>query len=255
MKRILPLVLVLMAAFSALAPGGPKPKITSATTASGTVGVAFTYQIEATNNPTSYNAAPLPTGLSVNTTSGLISGTPTTAGTFSVGLSATNANGTGTATLTLTINPPPPNFLRVQYNWSAQSSTSYLGSATTFLGTVISGQTILPSGGDLPPVSDGLYLTNNTPAVGSASIDVLVGTALQDGKWTGSVPVTCAADWSSQYAPGTTATLTVTLFDSTQTILQTETKTITPGLNNAPPVPSTIVATITYNSDGTFTMP
>ena len=42
-------------------------------------------------------------GLSVNTSSGLISGTPTAAGTSTVTLSATNGSGTGHATLTLTI--------------------------------------------------------------------------------------------------------------------------------------------------------
>src|SRR5207245_689057 len=88
--------------------GGAAPRapvITSATGATGTVGQAFSYQITATNSPTSYNATGLPAGLSVNTNTGLISGTPTAAaGTSSVTLSAANLGGTGTATLTLTIN-------------------------------------------------------------------------------------------------------------------------------------------------------
>jgi hypothetical protein len=79
------------------------PAITSSLTASGTVGVAFSYTITATNNPTSFNATGLPAGLSVNTTTGLISGTPTAAGSSNVTISATNAAGTGTATLALTI--------------------------------------------------------------------------------------------------------------------------------------------------------
>src|SRR5437868_7085794 len=107
MKRILPLALVLVAAGTALA--GPKPVITSPTAATGQVGVAFSYQITASNGPIiSYNATGLPAGLSVNTSTGLISGTPTTAGTYSVTISATNSSGTGSATLTLTIKPPPP---------------------------------------------------------------------------------------------------------------------------------------------------
>src|SRR5438094_6134923 len=107
MKRILPLALVLVAAGTALA--GPKPVITSPTAATGQVGVAFSYQITASNGPIiSYNATGLPAGLSVNTSTGLISGTPTTAGTYSVSISATNSGGTGSATLTLTINPAKP---------------------------------------------------------------------------------------------------------------------------------------------------
>ena len=79
------------------------PAITSATTASGTVGSAFSYQIAATNAPASYGATGLPAGLSVSTTAGLISGTPTAGRDSTVTLSATNSAGTGSATLTLTI--------------------------------------------------------------------------------------------------------------------------------------------------------
>ena len=106
MKWIAELVLIVALATTAFAAG--KPVINSPLTATGQVGVAFSYQITATNSPTSFNATGLPAGLTVNTTTGLISGTPTTAGTYSVTISATNSTGTGSATLTLTINPPPP---------------------------------------------------------------------------------------------------------------------------------------------------
>lgn len=79
------------------------PVINSALTASGTVGVSFSYTITATNSPTSFNATGLPGGLSVNTSTGVISGTPTTAATTNVAMSATNSNGTVTATLVVTI--------------------------------------------------------------------------------------------------------------------------------------------------------
>lgn len=78
------------------------PSITSSLTVTATVGIAFTYQITATNSPTSFGASPLPAGLSVNST-GLISGTPTTQGLVNVTLSATNAFGTGTAVLALNV--------------------------------------------------------------------------------------------------------------------------------------------------------
>jgi hypothetical protein len=85
------------------------PAITSALTATATPGSAFSYQITADGSPTSYNATGLPAGLSINTTNGLISGTPTAAaGPYSVMLSASNATGTGTATLDLTVTAPFP---------------------------------------------------------------------------------------------------------------------------------------------------
>lgn len=87
----------------------PAPVITSAQTATGTVGSSFSYQITATNSPTSFNATGLPAGISVNTSNGLISGTPTTAGTSNITVSATNAGGTGSRALTLTVNPATTN--------------------------------------------------------------------------------------------------------------------------------------------------
>jgi large repetitive protein len=84
--------------------GANLPAITSPTSASGTVGVAFSYQITASQNPTSFGATGLPAGLSIDTTTGAITGTPTTAGTSSVIIGASNASGSGSATLTLTIS-------------------------------------------------------------------------------------------------------------------------------------------------------
>ena len=80
------------------------PAINSALTASGAYGTPLSYNITAANLPTSYNASGLPGGLTVNTTTGLISGTPTQTGNFLVTIGATNAAGTRTATLALTIS-------------------------------------------------------------------------------------------------------------------------------------------------------
>jgi hypothetical protein len=79
------------------------PSITSALAATGTNGSAFSYQIAASNSPTSFNATGLPTGLSVSTSSGAITGTPSATGTTNVTISATNAGGTGSATLVITV--------------------------------------------------------------------------------------------------------------------------------------------------------
>jgi hypothetical protein len=99
------------------------PTITSATTASATYGEPFSYQITATNGPTSFAAANLPAGLSLNPTTGVISGAPQAVGPISVALTGTNASGTGAAkTLVLTIGKAP---LTV----TANDTSRYVGAA------------------------------------------------------------------------------------------------------------------------------
>ncbi len=84
-------------------PTNPAPVITSPLSESAVQGKPFSYQITATNSPTSFSASGLPAGLKVNTITGLISGTPTTRTTAHVTIGATNGNGTGTAALTITV--------------------------------------------------------------------------------------------------------------------------------------------------------
>jgi hypothetical protein len=77
--------------------------ITSATSAQGVLGVLFNYQIAADNSPSGYSASGLPPSLSCDVGSGLISGTPVQAGTFSVNVQARNLYGTASATILFTI--------------------------------------------------------------------------------------------------------------------------------------------------------
>lgn len=89
-------------------PAGGAPVITSSTAVTVQVNVAMTYQIVATNAPTTYGATGLPTGLSINNSTGQISGIPTATGVSSVTITATNATGAGAAVLTLTVSTTPP---------------------------------------------------------------------------------------------------------------------------------------------------
>jgi hypothetical protein len=101
------------------------PVITSPLTASGNEGTPFTYSITATNLPTSYNATGLPAGLSINTTTGAITGTPTTAGTYNVTITATNSVGSDNQTLVITITTPPASCFTVTFELPA-SKASYV---------------------------------------------------------------------------------------------------------------------------------
>ena len=76
----------------------------------GTVGTPASLQIQATDSASgqtlTYSATGLPAGLSINSSSGLISGTPTTAGTSSVTVTAKDTtNASGSASFTWTVNP------------------------------------------------------------------------------------------------------------------------------------------------------
>jgi len=99
------------------------PVITSTNTTNGTAGQVFSYQITATNSPTSYDASNLPTGLSVNNSNGLVSGIPQTPGTNTVVLSASNAAGVGTKNLTLVV--APASSVITLAAWDVGSQTSY----------------------------------------------------------------------------------------------------------------------------------
>jgi hypothetical protein len=57
-------------------------------------GQFFVYQPAATNTPTSWAAVGLPAGISINTTTGKISGAATEPGVFNITLTATNGDGT-----------------------------------------------------------------------------------------------------------------------------------------------------------------
>ncbi|MBL9129790.1 MAG: S8 family serine peptidase [Verrucomicrobiaceae bacterium] len=83
------------------APLAVTPVVTSPATVSGTQNSPFAYQITANNNPASYSATGLPAWLTLNATTGLISGTPTANGTFNFTVTATNTAGSGNLAVTL----------------------------------------------------------------------------------------------------------------------------------------------------------
>jgi hypothetical protein len=89
--------------------GGNTVTVTSPGNQTGTVGTAASVQVHASDSASgqtlSYSAAGLPAGLSVNSATGLISGTPSTAGTYNVTVTARDGSGaSGSTAFTWTVN-------------------------------------------------------------------------------------------------------------------------------------------------------
>lgn len=127
-------------------PPTPPPVITSSGSATGQVALAFSYQITASNYPTLFGATGLPGGLTVNTNTGLISGTPTAPGNFSAQIMAANSAGSNTAPLNIVISRAAPASVVAYYrfeegvaNTAATAANSILDSAGVVPGS--------PSGG------------------------------------------------------------------------------------------------------------
>ncbi|MEI2301004.1 putative Ig domain-containing protein [Ensifer sp. MJa1] len=95
----------------------------------GTVGRAYSQSISAANGTAPYRYAistgALPSGLHFDTSSGAITGTPTTDGTYGFAISATDANGaTGSATYTLAIGRQVPVVGNVSVTVAANSTAN-----------------------------------------------------------------------------------------------------------------------------------
>jgi hypothetical protein len=193
------------------------PIITSPTNAAGTVGTTFvTYTIAATGSPTGYAATGLPAGLTLNSLTGAISGTPTAAGVSVVTLTATNGTGTSSP-VTLTITVAAAAAVPI-----ITSPTNAAGAVGTTFVTYLIVATGLPTGYAASGLPAGLSLNALTGAITgtptSAGISVVTLTAT-NGTGTSS-PVTLTITvapaavapiiTSSAAAPGTVGTTFVT---------------------------------------------
>ena len=89
------------------------PSIQTTSLPAGTVGAAYSANLNATGGSTPYtwavSAGSLPAGIALDSASGTLSGTPTAAGNFDFTASVTDtSNQSATKQLRITVNPPPP---------------------------------------------------------------------------------------------------------------------------------------------------
>jgi len=127
--------------------GGNTVTVTNPGNQTSTVGSAASVQIAASDSATgqtlTYSASGLPAGLSINSSTGLISGTPTTAGSSTVTVTAKDTTGaTGSTTFTWTVNSTSSSSLQISAGgpatgtWAADEDFS--GGSTASTTTAIS---------------------------------------------------------------------------------------------------------------------
>jgi hypothetical protein len=163
-----------------VAPADVAPAFTNAQPPAGAVGAAYSYTFTASGSPAatfSVATGALPAGLTLNG-AGLLSGTPTTAGTATFTVTATNPAGTGgTGTISLTITPAngAPVITAATPSPAATVGKAYTYSFTAS-GTPVPTFAVLS--GTLPP------------GVGLTAAGVLSGTPTADGTFAFTVTAT-----------------------------------------------------------------
>lgn len=234
------------------------PIISSSTTATGTVGAVFSYAIVASSTPTSYAATGLPAGLLLNSTTGVISGTPTGAVTSTISLSATNAGGTGSATLTLTVNPAAP-VINSAITANGRVGTAFTYTITASHTPTLFGATGLPAGLAINTATGLISGTPTTVAVSAVTISATnaggTGSTTLTLTVVPAVPVissatTVAGNVDVAFTYAITASSTPTVFGATGLPTGLEVNTTTGVISGTPTAIGVSTVTITATNAG-----
>lgn len=246
------------------------PVISSGLTDSSAYGATDTYQITASNTPTSFNATGLPAGATVNTTSGLISfATTVAAGTYNISITATNASGFDTKTLVYTRNKAAQSISNFTSNISktygdapfSPGATATSGLAVSYSSSntavaTVSGTTVTIVGAGTSTITATQAGDSNYNAATQVQRTLTVGKASQtitfdplSSKTYGDAAFTLGATASSGLAVSYTSSNTsvATVSGSTISIVSPGSATITASqsggtnYNAATPAPQTLV--------------
>ncbi|PLC43482.1 autotransporter outer membrane beta-barrel domain-containing protein [Ralstonia pickettii] len=182
-----------------LTTSAPSVTVSPSTLTAATAGVAYSQTVTASGGATPYTYAvtsgALPAGLSLNGTTGVISGTPTAGGTFNPTITATDANGfTGTRAYSLSVN-------------AATISLSPATLANATIGTAYN-QAVTASGG-IPAYTYAVTAGALPAGLTLSSSGVLSGTPTAGGTFNFTITGTDSSTGTGPYTGSRTYTLTV----------------------------------------------
>jgi len=185
-------------------------------TYTATVAIAANVPSPGGGYPTSYaiTAGALPAGLTLNTTDGTISGTPTATGTFSVTIRGTNTSGSASQTLSITVLAYPTASLTsnpaiLPVGQSSSLTAIFTGGTGVISGGNLSGSIPASDGGSTPtgimaaPVTYSYTLTvTNAQGFTATSTTTVQWIPMPADVWTVSIP-----NSGGTYTPGATNAL------------------------------------------------
>ena len=187
-----------LTAFQSIPTTGNTVTVTNPGNQTGTVGTAVSLQIKATDSASSqtltYSATGLPAGLSISSTTGLISGTPTTVSSGSVTVTAKDTtSASGSATFTWSIGAKTANTVTVT---NPGNQTGTVGTAVSLqikATDSASSQTLTYSATGLPA---GLSISSTTGLISGTPTTVSSGSVTVTAKDTTSASGSATFTWT-----------------------------------------------------------
>jgi hypothetical protein len=176
---------------------GSSPVVDSVAQTNGSAGTPFSFTVMATQASATFSALGLPPGLTINATTGVISGMPTATGTYQVFLTASGPGGTSISSLVITIGASGSTSIAAGSSAdrlvNLSSRDQLTGSQNLIAGFVVSGST--PETVLLRAVGPGLAQFNVTGVMATPELQLFssAGTLMQQNSgWAGSTALSSA---------------------------------------------------------------